>query len=46
MRCYYPDEFEQLITGHGFEIVHRWGGYAGEIYGEGPELVIEFRESS
>ena len=46
MRCYYPDEFEQLINGHGFEIVQRWGGYAGEIYGEGPELVIEFREGS
>jgi len=46
MRCYYPDEFEQLINEHGFEIVQRWGGYAGEIYGEGPELVIEFREDS
>ncbi len=44
MRCYYPEDFEHLITGHGFEIVQRWGGYAGEPYGEGPELVIEFRE--
>jgi SAM-dependent methyltransferase len=44
MRCYYPDEFEQLITGHGFKIVQRWGGYAGEIHGEGPELVMEFRD--
>jgi len=44
MRCYYAEEFEQLIAGHGFEILERWGGYAGEPYGEGPELIIEFRE--
>jgi ubiquinone/menaquinone biosynthesis C-methylase UbiE len=44
MRCYYPADFEQLITAHGFNIVQSWGGYAGETYGEGPELVIEFRE--
>ena len=42
MRCYYPEEFEHVIREHGFEILHRWGGYAGEPYGEGPELVIEF----
>jgi SAM-dependent methyltransferase len=42
MRCYYPDEFERLITGHGFDVVGRLGGYAGEAYGEGPELVITF----
>jgi SAM-dependent methyltransferase len=41
-RCYAPEEFAQLIRSHGFRIVHRWGGYAGEPYGEGPELVIEF----
>ena len=45
MRCYYPDEFERLILDHGFEIVERWGGYAGEPYGQGPELVIQFRHS-
>lgn len=44
MRCYYPDEFEKLIVDHGFRILHRWGGYAGEPYGEGPELVIQFAE--
>ncbi len=43
MRCYYPDEFVQLVTGHGFEVVDKWGGYQGEAYGEGPELVIEFK---
>ena len=45
MRCYYAEEFEQMITGHGFEILQRWGGYSGETYGEGPELLIEFQES-
>jgi SAM-dependent methyltransferase len=42
MRCYDPDEFETLITNRGFRIVNRWGGYAGEAYGEGPELVLQF----
>ena len=41
-RCYAPNEFEQVIREHGFRIVQRWGGYAGERYGEGPELVIQF----
>ena len=42
MRCYYPDEFENVITDHGFQVIQRWGGYHGEAYGDGPELVIEF----
>jgi SAM-dependent methyltransferase len=42
MRCYYPDEFAALIEAHGFRIMNRWGGYAGEEYGLGSELVIEF----
>src|SRR5207244_343241 len=25
-----------------YHIVQRWGGYAGEPYGEGPELVVQF----
>ena len=44
-RCYTPEEFAQVIIRHGFRIVQRWGGYAGEPYGEGPELVIEFAAS-
>ena len=44
MRCYDPDEFATLITDHGFRIVNRWGGYAGEVYGKGPELVVQFRQ--
>jgi SAM-dependent methyltransferase len=46
MRCYYPEEFERLVADHGFEIMGRWGGYAGEAYGEGPELVLQFRVST
>ena len=42
MRYYYPDEFAAIIENHGFQIVNRWGGYAGEPYGEGPELVVQF----
>jgi SAM-dependent methyltransferase len=42
MRCFYPEEFAQLIVAHGFRSVARWGGYAGEPYGEGQELVIQF----
>lgn len=43
MRCYYPEAFEKLITDHGFRIANRWGGYKGEAYGEGPELVLQFQ---
>ncbi len=46
MRCYYPDEFEQVILDHGFDILEQWGGYQGERYGDGSELVIQFRKVS
>ncbi len=42
MRCYYPDQFVNLIESHGFETLERRGGYTGEQYGEGPELVDQF----
>ena len=42
MRCFYPQEFLQLIEGHGFVVTQTWGGYAGEEYGVGNELVVEF----
>src|SRR5262245_53123281 len=29
-RCYAPEEFAQVICSHGFQIINRWGGYAGE----------------
>ncbi|MEQ1875273.1 MAG: class I SAM-dependent methyltransferase [Bdellovibrionia bacterium] len=44
MKCYYPDEFRSLVTSHGFEIVGEWGGYDGQKYGEGPELVLQFKK--
>lgn len=42
MRCYYPDEFISLIESHGFRVIDSWGGYAGEAYGDGKELVVAF----
>jgi SAM-dependent methyltransferase len=45
MRCYYPDEFSALIRQHGFRIINQWGGYAGEPYGAGPELIIQFSKA-
>jgi SAM-dependent methyltransferase len=41
-RCYTPEGFEEVIRAHGFQIIQRWGGYAGEHYGEGPELIVQF----
>jgi len=43
MRYWYPDEFKELLNSRGFEITGEWGGYAGEKYGAGPELVLEFK---
>ena len=42
MRCWYPDDLMKLIEDHGFRVAARWGGYAGEKWGEGQELVIQF----
>ena len=42
MRCYYPDELLERIRSEGFRVFERWGGYGGEAYGAGPELVVEF----
>jgi SAM-dependent methyltransferase len=41
-RCYTPEGFEGVIRAHGFQIIQRWGGYAGEHYGKGPELIVQF----
>ena len=40
MRCYYPTEFVDLLKAAGFHVMERWGGYSGEVYGEGGELVV------
>jgi SAM-dependent methyltransferase len=42
MRCYYPEEFVQLILDNGFRVLRQWGGYADEPYGRGSELVVQF----
>ena len=42
MRCFYPDEFLSLIRAEGGQILETWGGYDGEEYGSGNELVVEF----
>jgi hypothetical protein len=44
MRCYYPEEFKQLIKNMDFSITASWGGYNYEEYGIGQELVIEFKK--
>jgi SAM-dependent methyltransferase len=41
-RCYTPEAFEGVIRAHGFQIIQCWGGYVGEHYGEGPELIVQF----
>ena len=42
MRCYYPAGLLQLIRAQRFRILDTWGGYEGQPYGEGPELVVAF----
>ncbi|MEM9915080.1 MAG: class I SAM-dependent methyltransferase [Planctomycetota bacterium] len=42
MRVWYPDELLDVITAAGFRITGRFGGYAGEPWGEGKELVVAF----
>lgn len=42
MRCWYPDDLVKLVEDHEFSVTKRWGGYAGEKWGAGPELVIQF----
>lgn len=45
MCYYYPEELKSLILKAGFEVTNSWGGYKGEVYGEGPELVVGFKKS-
>jgi SAM-dependent methyltransferase len=42
MRCYYPDELVARIREEGFNVTAMFGGYDGEAYGRGTELVVEF----
>ena len=43
MRLYYPDQFKKLIKEKGFSIIYCWGGYDGEPYGKGNELIVQFK---
>ncbi|HSI65472.1 MAG TPA: class I SAM-dependent methyltransferase [Candidatus Saccharimonadia bacterium] len=43
MRIWYPDELIHLIESHGFAVTRRFGGYEGQPWGEGTELVVAFR---
>ncbi len=45
IRCYFPDEFEKAVLDRGFQVLDKWGGYEGEKYGKGPELIIQFAEN-
>jgi len=42
MRVWQPDELLALIERHGFTITQKLGGYNGEAWGDGPELVVSF----
>ena len=45
MRCWYPEELRERIRQEGFVVTDSWGGYGGEAYGAGPELVVAFAEA-
>ena len=45
MRCWYPGELLQRIRQEGFDVTERWGGYEGEPWGSGPELIVAFTQS-
>lgn len=44
MRCWYPKQIEALLLENGFRTTGTWGGYAGETFGEGAELIIRFED--
>ena len=45
MRVWYPDDLIHLIASHGFDVTERFGGYKGEPWGEGSELVVVFKHA-
>jgi SAM-dependent methyltransferase len=45
MRCWYPEELQERIRQEGFVVTGSWGGYEGEPYGTGPELIVAFAEA-
>ncbi len=42
MKCYDSQSLIDLIVSRRYRVINCWGGYQNEVYGEGPELVIEF----
>lgn len=46
MRVWRPDELLDRIAAHGFAVTGRFGGYEGEPWGQGPELVVAFTHAS
>ena len=42
LRVWQPDELIGFIERHGFTVKQRLGGYEGEPWREGPELVVVF----
>ena len=45
MRVWYPEELINLISSHKFKVTSKLGGYQGERWEEGSELVVAFRNS-
>jgi SAM-dependent methyltransferase len=46
MRCHYPDGLVRLVREHEFTVTAAHGGYAGEPYGQGDELVLELADGA
>ena len=42
MRCWYPDELLARILAEGYNVTGTWGGYHGERWDDGQELIVEF----
>lgn len=40
MRYYWPEQVEEVVRDRGFVVLERWGGYHGEAWGAGPELLL------
>ncbi len=45
MRCWYPEELLARVRSEGFAVGATWGGYAGEVFGIGEELVVKFADA-
>lgn len=41
-RFFRAEQLQRIIERAGFAVTGSWGGYSGEEYGMGPELIVEF----